>query len=423
MIKPANQVTAMIVDTGYFTSMAISLSRGFKKTYICNPSWPKGCPSINQANIGYGFDDIEVCYSPFDHWDEVEIYVFLDIGNGAMQCHLEEMGKAVWGSRMTEDLEFDRVACKRLMEKLGLAVGPYEVIKGVKALRQYLKTHDNQHVKLPKWRATMETFKSPNYKLVEPKLDEIEHQLGAWKEELEFVVEEELKDKFEGGVDAWCIDGFFPQNVLCGREIKDKSYVGVFGEYAKIPEPLTHFDKIMAPIFRNYGYRGFYSTEVRMGKDKIPYMIDGCFRAPSPPNELYQAFFSNLSEIVWQGANGICCEPETQYKWGAELIVYSQWATKNWQPISVPKEYEPYLKVKNAVKINGVLYSMPQSGDELDAIGAVVGCGNTMGEAIEMVTEVAKSVEGYYIDVKPDSLQEAQQEIDQAIEMGVFPDA
>ena len=351
-------------------------------------------------------------------FDEVDLWVFPDVYHGAMQDWLRNQGKRVWGSGSGESLELDRDGTKKLMKTLGYPVGKYAVIKGVAALREYLKSHTNVWIKINKWRGHFETFHSPNYRLVEPRIDEIEYKLGAFKSVVEFVVENSLDNKFEIGVDGFTVDGQFPENMFYGIEVKDLGYLGMMDKYANIPEPITRYDKVMAPVLKGHKYRGFYSSEVRLGKDKIPYMIDHCARAGTPPNELYQEIYTNLPEIMWEGAGGKILEPEASHKFGAELLIHSTWADQNWQPVDFPSQYRQFVKLRNAAKIDGRWYVIPQSVG-LPEIGSVIGMGESMKEAMAMACEVASKVQGYYIDIYTDSLDKAEAEIEKAKSFGI----
>ncbi len=92
-----------------------------------------------------------------------------------------------------------------------------------------------------------------------------------------FDVEASLPDKCEVGSDSWSVDGKTPKTHLCGIEVKDSSYAGRILKADEIPKALSVVDEKMAPLLKEFGYRGNYSTEVRVGKDGVPYMIDFCF--------------------------------------------------------------------------------------------------------------------------------------------------
>lgn len=411
--------TVMVVDNGLFCEIAIRLAQDFAKVYYCCPSWVDAFPKMNKAMIGHGFDEIEVVEDVQGaHFDDIDLFVFPDVYFGQLQVSLEAEGHLVWGARMGEELELSRDSTKRLMAELGLPVGPWKKVRGMDKLREFLKENKNQYVKVNKWRGILETFLSKDYRSVEPKLDEVEYGLGAFKDMIDFIVEEELTDKVELGVDAFTIDGQFPKKLLSGIEVKDAGYVGIFKDYADLPKELTLFDQLFSNTLKDYGYRGFYSTEVRIGKDHKPYMIDFCARAGSPPNEVYQEFYKNISEIIWDGANGKVTDPIPEAKYAAELLIHSTWADKNWQPVDFPKDMRRFVKLRNATKIKGRHFVIPQAVG-LPEIGSTIGWGKTLKEAMQMAMDVAKEVEGYYIRIPNEAFDEAEEEIAKLDEFGI----
>lgn len=421
--EPASQVpsvanlTVCVVDMGLFLEIARVLGRACKRVYYYVP-WEARFPKLNEAAIGYGVEEIVLADSPFSVIDECDLFVFPDVYHGPLQRFLVRQGKAVWGSGGAERLELERNWCKQTMKAAGLPVGPYRVVRGVEGLREHLKSHPRQHVKLSKFRGHFESFFAKSYRLVEPRIDEIEWQLGPLKEDIEFTCEDDLAGRAEFGVDAYCVDGRLPERTLCGVEIKDRGFVGKVCDYAQLPEPMTRYDRAMAPLLERLGYRGFYSTEVRIGKDHVPYMIDACCRAASPPGELYQELYANLPQIIAGGAQGVMVQPEIKAPWGAELLLVSQWSDRNWQAVDFPPQYRQCVKLRNAVRRKGRWYVVPHN-EGVTQIGAVIGYGQTRQQAVDMARRIAATVEGYDVEVFPDSLDQADEQIDKARHIGL----
>ena len=418
MIKDPSDVVCLVVDNGLFVELAAKLSKTYKKVYYYCP-WEEAFAKLNTAWIGKGMETlvlVDSIYGP--HFDEVDFFCFPDIYFGWEQRMLVRLGKVVWGSRLGEQMELDRAGMKRIMEKAELPVGKYWEITGIDNLRAFLKENQNVWVKINKYRGTFETFKSDSYDLVEPKLDEVEYKLGPMKHEIVFIVEADLEDKVEFGTDAWTIDGQFPETLISGLEIKDCGFASVFKNYDELPEPLIRFNEAMRPVFEAYGYRGFFSTEIRIGEDHVPYMIDFCARAPSPPNELYQEQYANLAECMWYGANGIIVNPEPVSKFGAEIMLHSSWADKNWQKIKFPEEIRDYVKLRNCYKNKDGYYCIPQDCG-LPEIGAVIGLGDTLEEAFDHALQNAEQVEGYYLESKSSAIDQVREQIDKMRQLGL----
>jgi hypothetical protein len=412
--------TVLVCCSPLFVSFAERLARDFGKVLLHVP-YAGTFPTMNQGLVGSGIPGVESVSSFFGpHFELVDLFVFPDIGSAALQIQLEKMGKRVWGARNGEELEQHREVCKRLMEKAGLPVAPWRIVEGMTALRKHLAAHKDQHVKINKWRGLTETFFSPNIDVVSAKLDDLQNELGAFKETCPFIVEDDLPDRVEVGTDVYCIDGAYPAKTLIGIEVKDLGYCAEFVEWDSIPEPLRRWNETMAPDLARYGYRGFLSCEIRIGEDKLPYQIDACCRAGSPPSELYQEFYLNLAEIIWEGADGNLVDPEPISKFGAQIVLKSTWANGHLQPVIVPEKFARNVKLFDYVVVDGKRFVLPLEKD-VHEIGAVVGWGETMEDAIEMVREAGESIEGYGIKFAIGPVEQAVEQMEKLEELGVSP--
>lgn len=417
LIDDLSTKTVMVIENGLFVEIAKTLSKSFKRVlYYCR--WESAFPRSNQFVIGQGIEGIERVHNIFEYIDEVDLFVFPDIYDGQLQLHLESLGKLVFGGRMGEETELYRDKMKEHMKKLGLYITPYKVVTGIDDLRDYLLDNPNVYVKQNVTRGDFETFYSKSYNLIEPVIDDLEHSLGAIKHTKEFIVEDAYDEAVETGMDCYCIDGKYPSKTLCGIEIKDCGYVGRFTKYEKIPECITDFNEKMSETMKEFGYKGFFSTEIRVSEKLPPYMVDMCARAGSPPNELYQLMYTNLADIIWYGSKGILIDPIVEHKFGVEALIHSAWSDMNWQAIDFPKKYRDNIKLRNACMVNGRYYCAPQKSGLVE-IGAIVACGDTLQEAIDKAKEIASTVEGHYIEIKLDSFDRAQEEFDKLEDMGV----
>jgi hypothetical protein len=391
-----------VVDMGLFIELAVKLTEWFGKVYYFMPWQASAFPKSNSRLVGTGLDGITIVRYIWDIVDEVDLFVFPDVYLGDLQQELIRQGKLVFGSRRGDELELHRSTAKEHLA----------------ALRKYLKEHKNQFVKVNITRGDFETFESHNYRLSEPKLDELESSLGAKKTQLEFVVEEKIDNAVETGYDGFCIDGQYPATALAGIEIKDKCYLMKVLPYSKLPEEITSFNAAISPTLKEYQYRNFMSTEIRVTEDKVPYMIDFCARCGSPPSEIMMELISNLPDVMWYGAGGVCIDIETSHKWAAEILLQSAWADNYWQAVQFPPKLREFVKLRNIAKIDGEYYVVPQSSS-CPEIGAVVGVGDTMEEAIEMAKEVCKQVDGYFVANFPSALDEAVEEIEKLADFGI----
>ena len=400
--------TICVYDNGLFVNMAGKLAESFGKVYYYSP-WKNAFPKSNARLVGQGFDMIERVNNFFDVVDLCDLFVFPDVYDGDLQLYLEKQGKRVWGSRKGEELELYRDEAKRHMAGLGIAIGEYQVITGIQNLRKYLKENNNQWIKVSITRGDFESFHSPWYSVVEPRIDELEYKLGAKKNIYQFIVEDGIENAVEIGYDGYCIDGQFPTKGICGIEIKDKGYLAYFKNYNEIPVEITEANGKIADTLKQYRYRNFISSEIRV-TEETNYMLEWCTRNGSPPSELYMEMFSNIADIVWNGAEGVCIDPEPAGMFGAELLIHSKWAEKSWQEITFPEEFKNNISFRNVTKIDGKYYTVPQE-NEVAEIGAIVAVGDTIDEVVKKVCSIAEQIESYDLTIFPETFDDAFKEL------------
>ncbi len=411
--------TAMVVTHPLFASQAERFARDFGKVYLVIPWQSHSFPTVSAGRVGEGLKGVTKVDSIWGpHLEECDVIIFPDIYFPDEQIRLEKMGYAVWGGRNGEEMELWRDTCKKVMESVGLPSQPWKAIKGMTELRDHLKTNENQFVKISKWRGTFETFEAENYQLAETKLDELSLKLGCFKDSTEMLVEDPLPDCVEAGIDTFCIDGQYPSQTLVGIEVKDLGFAAEFMKWKDIPEELRRWNESMAPVFAKYGYRGWLSNEIRIGEDKIPYMIDATCRSPCPPGELLQEFYTNYSEIVWAGAHGDLIDPEPIAKFGVQVIIKSAFAEKNHLKIEFDPQYANQVKIFNPAVVDGAYYAIAQD-EEMPECGAILGWGDTLEEAFAHFEKAADTVKAHGLKIPRGSLDEAKKQMEELAEMGL----
>jgi len=408
--------TVCVVDNSLFVELASTLAKSFGKVLYYAP-WESAFPKSNQTLIGKGLPNVRRIDSIWPFLDDIDLFVFPDIFMGSLQVHLESIGKRVWGSRMGEDLEIKRVDAKIKMRKLGLNVGHFVVVEGFDDLRDYLKHHPNVYVKVSKTRGDLETLYAKNYAFVETVLDDLEHKLGAKKSIMEFIVEDAIDNAAELSYDGYTIDGKYPKNSMAGLEIKDRCLLMRARPYKELPNQVRETNAKIASLLGSYRYRNFFANELRITKDGTAYAIDPCCRMGSPPGGLLMYMIENLADVIWHGASGELVEPKLSGHWGAEMILYSEWADTQWLKLDIPKDIADNVKLKNRVLINNKTYVVPQNMGP--SFGSVVATGDTMDQAIDRCKEVAEKVEGYCVHVMNDSIDKAKEEIEKLEKFGI----
>jgi hypothetical protein len=266
----------MVVDSGQFVSVARRLGEQVSKCYYWSPA-DRSLPLIQEAMVGDGFDEIERVESIWDVLHETDFFVFPDIGHGSLQKYLVSIGKPVWGHRGGDVLESNRGLFLKTLESVGLDVPDHDIIKGLTNLRLFLKDKEDKYIKISKWRGNFETFHWVDWGSTESELDNLAVEFGPAKEMITFYVFDPIDTDIEDGCDTYCIDGKYPSLVLKGMEAKDKSYLGTMMKYDEMPEQLIEVNGKFASALRQYDYRGFFSTEVRILPDRFYFIDPTCF--------------------------------------------------------------------------------------------------------------------------------------------------
>jgi len=414
--KKTGDVTALVVDHGIFLPVARRLSRDFKKVYYYTPN-ERAFPTVNDL-IGDGFPDIERVSTIWEHFEEIDVFVFCDIGFSKLQTYLLKLGKRVWGSRTGDIFEVSRGNFLKELKTTTLPVPPCKEIIGMTALKSHLISQKNKFIKLSKFRKDWETLHWRDWEQDESELDWRSVKLGPWKERLHFFVFDPIDTDIEDGVDTYCIDGQWPSLVIHGMEAKDKAFLAAFQKFEELPEEMKIVNEEIAPILKKHGYRNFFSTEVRITKDGKSFLIDPCCRAGSPPHQVQCEMIGNYGEVIWQGSNGNCIDPEPASQFGVQALLCSKGDRRSWTTIRFPRELDQWVKCGFCSLIDGRTCFAPDFEASGSDIGWLTAIGNSIEEAIENLRGHCELLpEGVSCDVT--SLAELLKEAQTAEEKGM----
>lgn len=418
--KDVSKIRACVIDHGLFYSFAERLARTFADvTYFVEPT-EELFPLPNKAMIGEGFDDVRRVHDLYKAIREADLIITPDVFHGPLLNHCrDDLGKACWGAGSGEEFELDRWLAKQTLKDAGLPYNPTDQVEGIAALRKYFQKHENKVLKLSRWRGIGETFKHKNYDLSKPKIDEMAYRLGPWQELITFYVEDVIESETEPGYDGYCVDGQFPSTAIVGYEVKDKSGVSSVVPYTQVYKGLRDINDALSPHFKKLRYRGPFSTEARVSKDRKCFPTDLTCRHATPMGEIVQELIKNLPLAVWRGANGFLEEPEWSARYAAQVMITSTWAERDHQPLYYPEKISQWVKPYNCCRLDGVTHIIPQDAAHLKEIGSVVGIGNTIDQAITNCKRHAEQVEGYLVCANTSDLDEAAAVIAKGEKAGV----
>jgi len=407
-----SKLSVLVVDGGGFPFIAERLARDFARVGYWTPAFPTEFPKSYTQLVGKGLPGVErIKKDDVYRWiadGTADLVVFCDVNWPGLQYLCRKAGLRVWGIGDAETIETNRWELGDVLQKHNLARGERELIKGLDALEARLIECKDVYVKVNQFRGDMETTHWQDEFTGRPWLQNLRNELGVAGHEFEFVIEHPIEG-VEIGFDGYVVDGKYPSPALFGYEVKDAGYIGKMLD--KLPTPLQECNDKLADHFANS--RGFYSNEVRVGKDGVPYLIDPTCRCPSPPSQLYCELWKNFSEIIWEGAGGVLVNPESVAEYGCIAIITTHSEYGNIEmPIKYPKEYSNFVKFRSWYVRNGQSHIFPQ-GQVVPQIGAVVGIGDDIEDAIKMATEIADTIEGYSIEIKTDAFSKAKEVIEQ----------
>jgi hypothetical protein len=366
--------------------------------------------------VGEGYPGIERVSSPYVRGVDIDMIVFPDIGFAPMQRHFLNHGLPVFGAGEADELEMYRGKFLKEIEQLDLPTPNCEVVDGISGLRVYLKDRTDLYIKISKWRGDMESWHWRSWAEDEGKLDALAFRLGPAKDHLTFFVFDPIEAEIEDGIETFCVDGKMPKTCIHGMECKDAGYLGTFALMNDLPEPVRKVSEAFAPVLGKYGYRSFFSTEVRISKDGTPYFIDPTLRAGSPPSQVQCEMIANYSEVIWGAANGEVVEPEPEAEFGVQVVVKADSKLDEWTEIVLPDHLWRWVKAGQSFRIGNKLCLPPGMAAESNIWLTAIG--DTIKEAIENLKSYSGDLpEGVKCDVTP--LGDLLREVNEAEKSGM----
>ena len=385
-MKDISDVTCLCIDSGLFLPFARRMAEDCKRVIFYNPD-RRSFPSLKQACIGDGFEDIE---STLDFWpmlDEIDLVCFPDIGHSGLQLHLESMGKAVWGSRTGDLIELNRQKFLNLLGEIGLEVPEYAVIKGLDQLSKQLAVKEDQYIKVSRWRGDMETTHWRNWDMDRGWLDWMAVNLGPLKDHIPFLVFPAIDTPLEIGGDTYSIGGHWPELMLNGLEHKDTTYFSAVTKRTEMPDQIQDIMEALVPFLKEHRYFNQISFEVRVKDDKA-FFIDATQRGGMPSSASQQLLWGNFPNIAWHGAHGILIEPEEEAQFSIECMVTSKTGKETWDVVQLPPELERWCRFSNCAFVDGC-YVFPPDEFHSGELGWLCAIGDTPQETLDNAKELA----------------------------------
>lgn len=404
--------TAIVYDRGgLYLYCAEKLAEKYKKVmyFLADAD---AYPTSQKAAIGEGLsvERIHDFFSNLDKKDgsKVDCVYFFDCYDGELQQWLRDKGYTVFGSGRGERVEIDKILFLETLEKVGLNVPKTYLAEGLDDLKQYLEKHDGETLWLKNMhRGDFETRKFTSMKQIKPFIDDLKKRIGTACDDVEVLVQHKIDSACEVGYDGFCIDGQFTENCIIGYEVKDKGFIGKVFETP--PYIVKHINDAFTDTFRELGYRGNYSTEIRITDKSECFYIDATCRVPSPPGELICEIYENWAESTYEIACGCVPILVPKAEYGAVIILTSEWHDKHELYVEFPKSIKQFVKLKNHSKKDGAYYCTPNGNGGF--FGAVIAYGNSVKEATGKCLEYAEQVRADEMEFDDSIFDKANEQI------------
>lgn len=410
-----DNISFAVFDFGLFLPFAERLaSFGHKVGYFV--PWETSFADGRELVLGDGIEGIHRIKYWDDEFSDYSCLVFPDCICGDLQAYYRRQGFRTWGSAKGANLELLRWRTKERFKELGLPVNECHRVKGTKALREFFKEHetkDGWFVKISSLRGLGETWFARNYAEAKGIIDEFDSKNGGLAYLIHFIIEAAIPDANEVGYDGFCIDGQFPAESFYGYEIKDKAYFGKLSKYEDLPDEVKAVNDALSDDLKASQYRNWLSTELRN-----EFCIDLTCRHASPAGEVLIHAIENLPEVIWEGAEGRLVEPQYSHKYGAQLIMTSEWAEEHWEMVSFPEELREWVKLYNHARVDdqgeiGMAdYFVPQIA-KMRQLGSVIALADDPQEAVDTCKERAEQIKGFDVEVDSDALDKALEEMEE----------
>ena len=374
--------TALVCDQGgLFLPVALRLARnGFGRVLYYQP-WEEGFSKIYKAITGDGYADLERCEDIWEVKDQVDCFVFPDVGMVGLQLELEAQGERVWGSRKAANLELDRPLFLKTLDELGLDVPKHETVIGLDQLREHLREREDVYIKISKYRGMLETCHWRSWDQDKWLLDAWAMKFGPIGERFPFLVFDAIDTPLEIGGDTYCVDGEWPSLMLNGIEAKDKGYFAAVTKREDMPEEVLHILEAFGPVLGKDRYRNEFSMEARV-TDTDVFFIDPTCRGGLPSTGSQLELWENFPQIVWHGAGGDLIDPEPAAQFSMECALTMKGPAEAWSITEVPEELKSAMKLSGCCEVEGQTCFPPDESHE-GSIGWLVATGDTPQKTLD----------------------------------------
>jgi hypothetical protein len=427
--KPFSKQRWRFFDLGLFIHIAQRVAQDVKTVEYFTP-WEEPFSKPHKKKLGKGVPGITRWDYFFEDIEDVDCFVFPDVGYGDIIDDLRARGKRVFGCGLrAQTIEADRFELRRMLKSRGLPVAPHKEVIGFDPLVEYLKKHPDVWVKINNdSRGIKETFHVSTYDKAKTDLHKFAAALDCFANEQIYLVEQPSHpdDGVEMG-DEQYFNGTKPLSIAQqGCEVKGVCYGGIFLPYDQLSPGVKAVSDATWPFQRRGGLQGIRSTEIRFGKKETGgkltgYYSDACQRYGCPPSGTSTRGYKNITEMIYRVAGGEDVTPDPVADCCAELIVWADAVNDTAVPFEIKDKDFDRVLVRQFYKnsVDGMFYRIPHNDGKL--VAECIGFGKTMEEA---QAEALKSVDLIKFDGKQyqvDAFDQLNKKLAEAKKMNIWP--
>ena len=389
----------LVKDALIYADIANGLADGGKNNVTYCTNWATGYPVFKDFAVGLDFEYLnkkDKHNNPLLFWDEVLKGNWDCVANFDVHSQDEIVAirkffpdKSVWGSGRGEKIEADRIFLKQLIEAVGLPVNPYKIVKGITALKEYIKSNPKKYVKLNIFRGDVESFFAKDLEYNRADFLRTEQSLGPKAEDTMFICEEPIETDVEIGFDGFFNGVNYGEKCFCGIEYHKNLYIAKVMEHDELPTPIYETMEALQPILEKMDYRGAISTEEKIVSDSKHYLLDICSRLPAPLSALYPVKIRNWAEFVYKTGLKQDCKMDIKAKYVGAFAISSMRGNTEYLPINVKKSDRDKVRFQSVCMLDGKYHGV--KGNETMAV--LIADGETKEEVVDKIKEYSKLVE------------------------------
>lgn len=391
----------LIIDNGMYVNLAVRLAQETECAYFS--AWHSAFPVSREFAPGSGIENLERVDDPITYMLEgnASHVIVPDLYLNDYERLARRMEIPVFGAAEGNRIETDRWFLKQLLDQAGLPVIATHEVSGLDAVRKLLEADPSRYVKVSVFRGDMETKKGRDFLT---QYDSLKARLGPLGDQMRFLVEDEIPDALEVGIDTFVLNGAFAAVSIIGVESKDAGYFGTLAD--TMPALFKPTVVALSDYFARENYNCFFSNEMRVRGDDV-YMTDATCRIPSPPGGVMMAACRNLLDVLTKGE-----QPDYgDARYFCEIVLKSDWVAKNWTKVEFPAEIAERVAFHNYCVIDGATWVIPHDS-EYEEFGSALGWGKTPDAAMAMCRESAEAVEATGLRFDPKVLDSAREDLE-----------